>query len=108
MRRSLERLLAAHGFEAKGLDSAEAFLAQLTPFDADCVVLDIQLEGISGIDLRRQLTASGCRMPVIFITATDDEEQELEAVDAGCVAYLRKPFSAKLLLDAIKEALADS
>lgn len=108
MRRSLERLLAAHGFEAKGFDSAEAFLAQLTPIQVDCLVLDIQLEGISGIDLRRRLTASGSRLPVIFITAMDDEEQELEAVDVGCVAYLRKPFSAKLLLDAIKQALADS
>lgn len=108
MRRSIERLLNAHGIATEGFDSADAFLDQLTTIQADCLVLDIQLGRMSGIDLRRRLTASGSGLPVIFITASEEAEQEREAVDAGCVAYLRKPFPAELLLDAIVKALADS
>ena len=108
MRRGIERLLNAHGLETKGFDSAEAFLDQLASSQADCLVLDIHLEGMSGIDLRRRLTASGSKLPVIFITAINDERQEQECINAGCVAYLRKPFPAELLLDAIKKALAAS
>jgi FixJ family two-component response regulator len=63
------------------------------------------LEGISGIELQRRLAASGSKCPVIFMTANDDEATRNEAVDAGCVAYLRKPFARHLLLDAIGKAV---
>jgi FixJ family two-component response regulator len=106
MRKSIQRLLSARGFATEGFHSAEAFLDRLATSHAACLVLDIHLEGMSGIELRRRLTASGSRLPVIFITAIDEEEQEAEAIDAGCVAYLRKPFPADCLLSAINQALA--
>jgi FixJ family two-component response regulator len=66
---------------------------------------DINLGGISGIEMRRRLTAAGSRIPVIFITALDDKEPFRQAKEAGCVAYLHKPFGAGLLIGAINEAI---
>ena len=81
--------------------SAELFLDDMASSEADCLILDIHLGGISGFDLKRQLTASGSNLPVIFMTAVDTEITRQEAFDVGCVAYLKKPFLAKLLIDAI-------
>jgi FixJ family two-component response regulator len=103
MLKAIERLLSAKGFDVEVFASAEAFLAG-TASKATCLVLDIHLDGISGIELRRRLTASGSRLPVIFITALDDEASHKEAIEAGCVAYLRKPFLAHLLMGAIDKA----
>src|SRR5260370_26564495 len=104
MLKALERLLRAKGFDVEVFASAEAFLAGATTSEAACLVLDIHLDGISGIELRRRLTTSGSRLPVIFITALDDEATHKEAMEAGCVAYLRKPFPAHLLIGAIDKA----
>ncbi len=104
--KAIERLLSAHGFEVELFASAEAFLASDAASRMACLVLDIHLGGMSGIELRRHLTAIGCRLPVVFITAVTDDATHREAIDAGCVACLRKPFSAQLLLDAIDEATA--
>ena len=68
------------------------------------MIVDIQLGGISGIELRRRLTASGSTLLVIFITATDDETTRKEALETGCIAYLQKPFPARMLIDAIGKA----
>ncbi|MGY4502388.1 FixJ family two-component response regulator [Bradyrhizobium sp. GM24.11] len=73
---------------------------------ATCLLLDIHLGGISGIALQRRLAASGSRCPVIFMTASDDEVTRNEAMDAGCIAYLRKPFAQDVLLNAISKAQA--
>jgi FixJ family two-component response regulator len=73
---------------------------------ATCLLLDIHLGGISGIELQRWLAASGSKRPVIFMTASDDEATRNEAMDAGCIAYLRKPFAGQVLLDAIGKAAA--
>jgi FixJ family two-component response regulator len=97
----LSRLLSAHGFRVQTFASAELFLEDIAKCEADCLLLDIHLAGISGIDLQRQLTSSGTDLPVIFMTAIDNAATRQEAFDAGCVAYLRKPFLAKLLIDAI-------
>ena len=64
-------------------------------------LIDIHLGGISGFDLKRRLASSGIRLPVIFMTAIDNKATRQEAIDAGCIAYLRKPFLSKLLIDAI-------
>lgn len=104
MLKSLLRLLDAHGFAPRGFASAEAFLDGESAAEAACLVLDINLDGLSGIELRRQLTASGNPLPVIFITALDDQVTEREATASGCVAYLRKPFLGKLLIGAIDKA----
>jgi len=103
MLQGLSRLLSAHGFRVDGFTSAESFLDSVAQCKAACLVVDIHLGGISGLDLKRRLIASGNDFPVIFMTAADSEATRREAVDAGCVAYLRKPFLAKLLIEAINQ-----
>jgi FixJ family two-component response regulator len=108
VRKSLKRLLTAYGFTTEGYASGEAFLDAGGEGRTACLVLDVHLKGMSGIELRQQLTASGSTLPVIFITAVDEDELEREAVNAGCLAYLRKPVSAELLKSAVTKALGDS
>jgi FixJ family two-component response regulator len=105
MLRSIERLLKAYKYQTATFTSAEAFLEDIATSAATCLVLDIHLNGMSGIDLRRRLTASGSTLPVIFISAIDDESVHEEALATGCVAYLRKPFLAHLLITAINKAV---
>lgn len=100
----IQRLLAAYGFMTEAFPSAEAFLERAEASEATCLLLDINLGGISGIELRRQLAASGSEVAVIFMTAVDDGRVEQEAVDAGCIAFLRKPFPARQLIEAIGKA----
>lgn len=106
MRTSVERLLNAYGLTTEGYPSAETFLSHATPAELGCIVLDIHLADMSGIELRHRLKTAHCRLPVIFITAVDDDALELEARRVGCVAYLHKPFPAASLIGAVKEALA--
>jgi len=104
--KSVARLLALNGVEARTFASAEALLESGSAQTATCLLLDIHLGGISGIELQRRLAAAGSKCPVIFMTANDDEATRNEAVDAGCIAYLRKPFARQVLLNAIGKALA--
>src|SRR5215475_11065859 len=97
----IERLLIAYGFRVEVFASAEAFLDGSATSEATCLVLDIGLTGMSGIELRRRLATSGCSHPVIFVTALDDDVTHKEALEAGCVAFLRKPFAGRELIDAI-------
>jgi FixJ family two-component response regulator len=101
MLQGLNRLLLAHGYRVEKFTSAESFLGDVARCEAKCLLVDIHLGGMSGIDLKRRLASSGSDTPVIFMTAIDSEATRQEAFDAGCVAYLRKPFLAKLLIDAI-------
>lgn len=105
MRKALERLLRAAGFLAVLFPSAEALLDTDAAGFASCIVLDIQLSGLSGFDLRRRLTALGDPPPVIFITAHDEQSPRDEADGLGCVAYFRKPVEAAALLKAIRQAI---
>ena len=89
----LERLLQARGFGTEVFPSAETFLAASSA--ADCLLLDIHLGGMGGFELRRRLSSAGSRLPVIFMTAFDDEVTRREAASLGCVAYLRKPFAGR-------------
>ena len=100
---AIETLLDAHGYATKGFVSGEAFLDFATPAEVDCLLLDIHLAGISGIELQRLLQARGDTIPVIFMTALDDEPIRRQALTVGCVAYLRKPFPAHLLFEAINK-----
>jgi FixJ family two-component response regulator len=104
VRTSLERVLGASGFTTEAYASAEAFLDGGRR--ADCLVLDIHLDGISGLELARRLAASGSTLPVIFITGIEEEGLEQEARESGCVAYLRKPVPVEMLRGAINTALA--
>ena len=106
MLKGVQRLLAAHGFDTEVFSSAEGFLGRAGDRELTCLVLDIQLGGMSGIELRRRLASSGSTVPVIFITAVDDQAIHDEARDAGCVACLQKPFPAKMLIGAIEQAAA--
>jgi FixJ family two-component response regulator len=104
--RGIARFLKAHGFHPQTFDSAEAFCSSANPDKGLCLVLDINLSGRSGIELSRQLAASGSSLPIIFITGNDAEHVQKSAIDAGCLAYLPKPFSAQALLNAIDKAAA--
>ena len=104
--RSVERLLIVHGFTARPFGSAERLLDSDAVRTATCLLLDIHLGGISGIELQRRLAAAGSNCPVIFMTAIDDDTTRTEAMKAGCIAYLKKPFSSQLLLDALGKAVA--
>ena len=106
MRVGLERLLQARGFGTEIYPSAEAFLAAACA--ADCLLLDIHLGGMGGFELRRRLASGGSTLPVIFMTAFDDEATRREATSLGCVAYLRKPFAGHLLMQAIADATTPS
>jgi FixJ family two-component response regulator len=96
------RLLRAERIQSVTYPSAEAFLAdtQRPPFD--CLVLDVQLGGMSGIELHRQLTASGSTTPVIYITAHDEPATRKEAQAAGCAAYFSKATPGETVLQAIR------
>lgn len=107
MRRSLERLLNAHGFLTEGYSSAETFLERDPASLAACVVLDVHLGGMSGLELRSHLTSSNSSLPVIFITAIDDEALMTAALKLGCSAFLHKPFPATSLIAAVTNALRD-
>lgn len=99
--RAIERLLRAADFEPFIYASAEAFLQDTTHPPFDCMVLDIHLPGMSGLDLCHRLTDLGRTVPVIFVTAHDEPDTREEAGRAGCLAYFCKPVPGKLLLDAI-------
>jgi FixJ family two-component response regulator len=102
----VKRLLNAYGYATKVFPSAEAFLAPGAETDADCLLLDVDLSGMSGIELRRRLAACGRAVPVIFMTALDDEATRASALETGCIAYLLKPFPSRSLIDAVKTAVA--
>lgn len=105
--KSVGRLLAAHGYIPRLFNSAEAFQAH-TPFDEGaCLILDIQLGVVSGIELGRAISLSADSIPIIFITGNDSEPTRRRAMDVGCIAYLTKPLSAAVLVDAVTKAARD-
>ena len=103
--RAVQRVLQLHGFETEVFNSVEDFLAGAHLREATCLVLDVHLRDKSGIDLRRQLTRSGCSLPVIFITAVESDITHKAALEAGCVAYLNKPFPSELLIQAVETVI---
>jgi FixJ family two-component response regulator len=105
VREALENLISSVGFEVKLFASAEAFLDSAAPANTDCAVLDLRLPGISGLELQRKLGADGQSIPVIIITANGNEKAQAEAVAAGAIAFLKKPFKEEVLLAAIDAAL---
>jgi FixJ family two-component response regulator len=104
MRRATEALLDAHGFTTLAFSSAEDFLARGIASKFDCLVLDIHLGGMSGIELHHRLKAVGRGYPVIFVTAIENESVWSQALRTGCVACLRKPVPAGKLVEAITKA----
>jgi FixJ family two-component response regulator len=103
--RAVERVLKAHGFDAQVFDTVEGFLGGARLGDASCLVLDVNLKGMSGIDVSRKLTRAGVSLPVIFITGVENEATRKAALEAGCLAYLHKPFPSRRLIEAIEQAV---
>jgi FixJ family two-component response regulator len=106
VRESLESLIRSVGMEVRVFGSAEVFLDSTHPRKADCLILDVRLPGMSGVELHRRLLARNHNVPVIFITAhASDDRARLEARSDWTVAYLTKPFGEDELLDAVHSAL---
>ena len=108
LRRSLRNLLMSVGFPVETFDSAEAFLEAARRDRIGCVVLDVRMAGMSGLDLLRHLVAAGSRIPVVMLTAPADEETRRRSLEAGAVAFLEKPVRSVALLDAVRTALSSA
>jgi FixJ family two-component response regulator len=105
MRSALGGLLKAVGLPAQEFASAEEFLNSGQQHQAGCLIADIRMPGISGLELQAKLNADRCRIPIIFITAHGDEKMRLQALRAGAVEFLAKPFDDEALLVSIRSAL---
>ena len=105
VRRAIKRLIGSEGLQVELFGSAQEFLKSRRPDAPSCLVLDIKLPGISGLDFQRQLVETGIRIPIIFITAHGDIPMTVRAMKAGAVEFLTKPFRDRDLLDAIQIAL---
>jgi FixJ family two-component response regulator len=106
MLRGMKRLLREHGFDTGLFASGEALLRQGDFGQAFCIILDINLNDESGIDLRRRLTNQGISLPVIYITGNDSPANRSAAMESGCIAYLTKPFAAQSLIEPIERVRA--
>src|SRR5258707_14622310 len=105
VRRSTERLLCSVGLKVQTFSSAREFLGSHRSDGPACLVLDVRMPGLSGIDLQRELAQSGIRIPIIFITAHGDIPMSVRAMKAGAVEFLTKPFRGRSLLDAVQAAI---
>jgi FixJ family two-component response regulator len=102
--KALGRLLTSHGFVVKAFSTVDDLLTQANLNDGACLLLDIHVNGRSAIELLPLVAQKGFQMPVIFMTAHDSEVIRMEAHKAGCAGYLRKPFSAELLISMLEAA----
>jgi FixJ family two-component response regulator len=106
MLRGVKRLLREHGYNSLLFQSAKALRDHGDFEQALCVILDINLNDESGIEVRHCLKAAGISVPIIYITGNDNDAVRMAAMESGCIAYLTKPFSAKSLMDPIEKASA--
>jgi FixJ family two-component response regulator len=105
LRNSLENLIRSFGFRAQGFPSAEAFLSWRQARDTACLILDVRMPGMNGLDLQRHLITRNWRVPIVFITSHADDHAEARALEDGAVAFLYKPCREEDLLNAIEAAL---
>ncbi len=104
-RAALQRLLKAAGFPVRSFASAEDFLKSGQQHETGCLVTDIRMPGMSGLDLQAKLSAEHCPIPTIFITAHGDEKMRLQAMRGGAVKFLGKPFDSTMLLESVRVAV---
>jgi FixJ family two-component response regulator len=104
IRRTTTLLLESFGFRATAFESAESFLQSGQQQNTSCLILDMRMPQMSGLQLQRELAATGCNIPIVFITAYDDKELSGRAMQAGAVGFLGKPFSDEQLLQALRSA----
>ena len=105
VRSALQGLLKAVGLPAEAFASAEEFLGSGQHRQTACLIADIRMPGMSGLELQAKLNAEHCRIPTIFITAHGDAKMRMQALRAGAVEFLAKPFDDEALLDSVREAL---
>ena len=105
LRNSLNNLIRSVGFGVQDFSSAEAFLKSNLLYDTACLILDVRMPGMSGLELQRQLAVTHCRIPIILITSHGDDGERGRALEAGAVEFLYKPFREEALLNAIHMAL---
>lgn len=105
MREALSRLLNAVGLRAKTFGSAQEFLQSELPDVPGCAVLDVRLPGLSGLDLQREMVERGIHVPVVFITGHGDIPMSVQAMKAGALEFLTKPFRDQDLIDAVRSGI---
>lgn len=106
MRRSLRRLVEAAGFRVETFAGAREFLATFRPRRKSCLLLDVQMPGMNGLELQRELTQRGAGIPIIVMSGYANPRMEADARRGGALAFLEKPFEEEALLESIQEALA--
>ena len=105
MRSALQGLMKVQGFPAHAYASAEEFLKSGQQYQTGCLITDIRMPGMSGLELQAKLNAEHCRIPTIFITAHGDTKMRMQALRAGAVEFLAKPFDDEALLESVRAAL---
>jgi FixJ family two-component response regulator len=105
MRSALQGLLESAELPAQSFASAEEFLKSGQHHQVACLIADIRMPGMSGLELQAQLNAERCRIPIIFITAHGDEKMRMQALRAGAVEFMAKPFNDEALLESVRAAL---
>jgi FixJ family two-component response regulator len=105
VRGTLQELLRSAGFSSRAFESAEAFLGSGHQQETACLITDIRMPGMSGLELQARLNAEHCKIPTIFITAHGDEEMRFQALRAGAVEFLPKPFDDESLVESVRAAL---
>jgi FixJ family two-component response regulator len=105
VREATRRLLRSLGYVTHAFASAGEFLRSSHLSDTSCLITDVKMPGMSGVELQRQLQIQGCQVPLIFITSFDDEGIRTQALNAGAVCFLTKPFEIRILIKHLEEAL---
>lgn len=105
VREALQRFLRALGYLAHAFASAEEFLRSSQVADNSCLILDVRMPGMSGLELQRHLQIQGSRVPIIFITSVQDQSIRTQALNAGAVCVLAKPFEIRTLIKHLEDAL---
>jgi FixJ family two-component response regulator len=105
VRIALDGLLRSAGLTARAFESAEEFINSGQQHHTECLISDIRMPGMSGLELQAKLNAEGCRIPIVFITAHGDAKMRMQALRAGAVEFLAKPFDDEVLLESVRAAL---
>ena len=105
VRVALEGLLKSAGLPSRAFESAEEFIKSGQQHEAACLITDIRMPGMSGLELQAKLNAEHCRIPIVFITAHGDAKMRMQALRAGAVEFLAKPFDDEALIQSVRAAL---
>src|ERR1700723_3803741 len=105
VRKSLERLIKAEGLRTETFASAEDFIRAGDHLETACLILDLRLPGVGGLDLQHPLVIENDTLPIVFVSAHDEPDTRYEAMKAGAIAFLSKPFNDEALIDAVRSVL---